>query len=97
MRTIPFTVGASVVGFDPEIYSPNQRPYPRAVITVGAAGIRFVLDGSEPTATYGHIGSTSQTITLENEQEVAGFRAIRSGGSDSECVITFTQKPQVNV
>ncbi len=51
----------------------------RAVITVETAQIRFRTDGTAPTAAVGHLLDAGDTVILESAEDIANFKAIRTG------------------
>ena len=50
----------------------------RLFITCSGGAIRYFLDGTTPTATYGEV--CSNEITYEFTEDVAGFKCIRQDG-----------------
>ena len=59
-----------------------------AYITVEDAAIRFTLDGTTPTATVGHLAQPGDSIELVDRTELAGFSAIRQGGTSGTIKVT---------
>lgn len=64
----------------------------KAVVQVLNASIRFKLNGDDPTSSTGFGESPGSTFTLDNEAEIIGFRAIRSGGSDAKIIVSYMRK-----
>jgi len=64
---------------------PNTNPT-SALLTVDGDALRVRLDGSNPTASIGHLVTY---IEIDSYEELKNFRAIRSGGSDSTLSITY--------
>src|SRR5689334_9772251 len=54
-----------------------------AVITVDTADIRFTVDGTAPTATTGHLLSPDDVLKLYSAEDIAAFRAIRTGSTNA--------------
>lgn len=52
-----------------------------AVITIDDADIRFTVDGTTPTSTTGHLCSVDDIIELNSNEDIASFRAIRTGSA----------------
>lgn len=61
----------------------------RAVVQVLSAGIRFKLNGDSPTSSTGFAESAGSSFTLDNEAEISGFKAIRSGGADAKLIVSY--------
>jgi hypothetical protein len=70
---------------------------PRMVfLSVNTNGIRYRLDGSDPTSTVGHVaaaaGGPSEAIVstgLLGERMILNFRMIRNGATDAEVAYTI--------
>ena len=75
-RSERLTVGATVI----ELTKAVRDGQTVAVISVESATIRTRVTGEEPTATAGKIIEAGDIIRLENEREIADFRAIRRDG-----------------
>lgn len=60
-----------------------------AEITVETADIRITTDGTPPTATFGHKVGTGDTIKLQSNEEIAAFRAIRTGSVSAVITATY--------
>ena len=63
-----------------------------AHITVHEQRVRYLYDGSTPTASFGHSGIVDEKIDLENRQKLTGFRIIREGGTDAKITVTYHLK-----
>jgi len=63
-----------------------------AFITVATTGTRMRIDGTDPTASLGHLFSDNSTFTLNTRQELLGARFIRSGSSDSTLSISYGRR-----
>ena len=63
---------------------------PKAVITVETAQIRFRIDGGVPTATVGHIADIGDQIELSSVEDIANFRAIRTGSVSAVISATYS-------
>lgn len=62
-----------------------------AEITVNTAPIRFTCDGTPPTSSVGHIVSPNDVITLDSNEDIAAFRAIRQGAISGEISVTYQE------
>lgn len=71
------TIDATVGGIALTGGTYGTRRY--AVITVDTADIRFTVDGTAPTTTTGHLCSPDDIIRLNSAEDIASFRAIRTG------------------
>lgn len=54
-----------------------------AEIDVEVASIRFTVDGTPPTATLGHLVNPNDIIRLTSAEDIAAFRAIRTGSTSA--------------
>tara|TARA_R110000824_G_scaffold28164_2_gene94859 strand:+ start:2591 stop:2896 length:306 start_codon:yes stop_codon:yes gene_type:complete len=82
------TVAASAIGFDATTATNNGIRPNAALITVETAEMRFTTDGTTPTTTVGHLADAGQVIELSDRTECEQFRAIRTGSSSSEIMVT---------
>jgi hypothetical protein len=74
---------------------PGIRPK-MVFLSVHTNGIRYRLDGSDPTTTVGHVaaaaGGPSEAIVatgLIGERLIVNFRMIRNGAADAEVAYTI--------
>jgi hypothetical protein len=67
-------------------YSNSQK----AVITVETAEIRFRVDGGVPTSTVGHIADEDDQIVLDSAEDIANFRAIRTGSTSATISVSYS-------
>ena len=52
---------------------------PLATITCEVAQVRFRIDGTNPTATEGHVLNPGDTLKLDSNEDIKAFRVIRTG------------------
>lgn len=52
-----------------------------AFCTVETSQIRFLYDGTTPTASVGHVANVGDAINLESYEELRNFKAIRTGAA----------------
>lgn len=71
------TVSTTAVGLD-EAY---RTIYNYALITVIDEAVRFWLDGTDPTASVGHVLADGSSLTLESAEELRNFRVIEVTGT----------------
>lgn len=84
------TVAATSVGLTATTYQPSTgQGACRAIITIEGANIRHRSDGTAPTATVGESGRAGTQITLENQQEIVDFRAIREKDTSATLRVAY--------
>ena len=84
------TVAGTAIGFTAGTFKPaSQPPATRAFLTLETAQVRYRYDGTDPTATEGHILDTTQTLAIEGAQSLLLFRAIRTGGTSGVLKVTY--------
>lgn len=64
----------------------------RALVTCGAANIRFTVDGTTPSTAVGHILYDSDEVKLTSREEIVGFRAIRDDSTDASLACSYGVK-----
>ena len=62
----------------------------KALITVETAQIRFRVDGGAPTSTVGHVADIDDQIELDSVEDIANFRAIRTGTTSATISVTYS-------
>lgn len=82
------TVSSTSLGFTSATYGAADYAH----IYVDTADIRFRLDGGTASTSNGIPSGVHDEIILENAAEIAGFRAIRDGGTDSTLVAHFGKR-----
>ena len=55
----------------------------------GVAGLRFRIDGVNPTAIEGHPLYGRDNVTISSMGDISKFRAIRAGGADVTIRVTY--------
>ncbi len=66
------------------------RPAFEAYLTLEATnGIRYRLDGTDPTSSEGHPIAGSGTVTITGTKNLQNLRMIRSGGADATVKVTY--------
>jgi hypothetical protein len=83
------TIDATVGGIALSGGTYGTRRY--AIITVEVAELRFTVDGTSPTSTVGHVASAPDVIELESNEEIAAFRAIRTGATSAKIYATYKE------
>jgi len=95
-KTIAFayesiTVSSSAVGFTSSVYKTSSHTAQVAFITCEDAQIRYRYDGTNPTASEGHILNSGDTLLIEGLTNIENFRAIRTGASDAKIRVTYEE------
>lgn len=80
------TIADTAIGLSPDKYGSAQR----AFITVNTASICFRVDGGTPEATKGHIVENGDTIELECAEDIANFKAIRTGSVSAVINVSYS-------
>ena len=62
----------------------------KAFITVETAQIRFTIDGTAPTTTVGHLLNIGDILELDSAEDIAAFRAIRTGATSGVIHCTYS-------
>ena len=61
-----------------------------AFITVEDAQLRWTIDGTAPTTTVGHVANPADIIDLVSAEDMAAFRAIRTGSTSAKLYCTYS-------
>lgn len=84
------TVSDSAVGFTAGTRQPTSALGAQAaLVTVETQPIRIRMDGTDPTATVGHLLQDTDALVITGPNNVIKFRAIRDGGSDATILVTY--------
>lgn len=88
------TVGAVAVGFTSSAITPSDAVQPmEAYVTVedaGGAGMRYRVDGTNPTAAEGHLLMDEDSIIVVGRSDISNFRAIRAGAASVTIRVTYS-------
>jgi len=68
---------------------PTNKFADEVFITVESQPVRYRLDGTNPTASEGHLVQPAGTIEIEGYENIAKFRAIRQGASSGTLRVTY--------
>lgn len=79
------TVTTSAIGLTPATYLDAIK----AEMTVERDAIRVQTDGTDPTATDGHVIWQGDVVTLEGTAEISKFRAYRANVVDAVLKVTY--------
>ena len=80
------TVADSAIGLTSGTYGTNVY----ALITCETAQIRFRIDGTNPTASEGHILNPGDILRLDSNADIAAFKAIRTGSVSGVIKATYS-------
>lgn len=58
-------------------------------ISVETNGIRYRIDGTDPTASEGHPVASGEAITITGYNNIRRLKMIRSGAADAAVKVTF--------
>lgn len=90
------TVADTAIGFTASIY--QQNAVNMVTCSAETAQMRFRVDGTDPSSTVGHLLEVGQWICIGNctglagspaFQQIASFKAIRTGGSSGTLFCTY--------
>ncbi len=88
------TVSNVAIGFTAGLLTPTTTvPIPlEASVSVeaGATGLRYRVDGVDPTAAEGHLLQDEDTVTVSGRADLTRFRAIRTGAVDATLRVTYS-------
>lgn len=60
-----------------------------AEISIETAHMRFTVDGTPPTSSYGHLVSPNDIIRLDSNEDIVAFRAIRTGAVSAVITVSY--------
>lgn len=80
------TVTTSAIGLTSATYLDAIK----AEITLERNAIRVMIDGTDPTATVGHVFLQGDVITLEGTAEISKFRAYRVDMVNADAILKVT-------
>ena len=81
------TVADSSIGLTASTYGQSRA----AFLTLETAQIRWTVDGTTPTTTVGHVANPNDTLTLKSSNQIARFRAIRTGGTSGTLKVSYAR------
>ena len=83
------TVTTAVKGLTAATYTSGGNTARRVIITVENAQIRYRYDGTDPTATVGHLLNPMDALTLIGTAAVKNFRVIQKGTTNGKISVTY--------
>lgn len=95
------TVGGGYSAFDDEVITVADSAIgltlgtyvdaTKAEMTLETAQIRVRKDGSDPTASVGHLVEVGDQINLYSASDIANFKAIRTGSTSGALTVTYSE------
>jgi hypothetical protein len=85
------TVSTTAIGITAGIIDGHNH----AVITSENADYRYRVDGTDPTASVGHLITAGTPLILEGSREVNNFRAIRDAAADVTLSVTIDTRSRL--
>ena len=79
------TVAATAIGFTAATI--GRANY--ALVTVETAPIRWRADGTDPTASVGHLVAAGDVIVLDEWRDLNNFMAIRTGDTSASISVSY--------
>lgn len=83
------TVAGTAIGCTAATYGSNNDSHIRAVLTLAGGVVRYRYDGSNPTASVGHLLHHGDTVVVEGIVNVKNFKAIRAGDVSGTLSVTY--------
>lgn len=84
-------VSDTVKALTPSKYKTSVHSATRAYITVEGASIRYRYDGTNPTSSEGHLVNPGEDIEILGYDNIANFKAIRTGSADATLRVTYEE------
>ena len=81
------TVAGTAIGLTSGTYGDAIK----AELTLEVAQIRVEKDGSDPTSSVGHVVDVGNTILLSSPNDIANFKAIRTGTTSGVLKVTYSK------
>ena len=85
------TVGVAAIGPTAAKVEGGGRPALRLLVTTETNSIRYRVDGTDPTATVGHLVAAPGSFEVTNPQDIRRFKMIRAS-ADATVNITFERE-----
>jgi len=92
-KLVPFdfeqiTVVATAIGLTASKLASSPKPK-KVIITAETAQFRYRIDGTDPTASVGHLVNPMDSIVLEGYSQLNNFKAIRKGSTSADIFVTY--------
>ena|SRR3990167_4279070 len=82
------TVADTAIGLTASKLASTPRPK-KVVITIETAQIRYRMDGTDPSATVGHLANPLDSIVLEGYSQLNGTKFIRKGSTSATISVSY--------
>ena len=82
------TIAGTAIGLTVSKLTSTPRPK-KVYITFETAQSRFRYDGTDPSATVGHLLVPTQSLILEGYSQMNNFKAIRTGATSATAQVTY--------
>ena len=82
------TVSTTAIGFTVA----NLTNSTDVVVRINDQDLRFRTDGTDPTAASGWTSEPGDLYVITTTEEAAAFKAIRTGGTDSEIDVMYLRR-----
>lgn len=83
------TVADTAIGCTAATYASNNDSHIRSVMTLAGGVVRYRYDGSNPTASVGHLLHHGDTVVVEGLVNTSNFRVIRAGDTSGTLSVTY--------
>ena len=82
------TVADTAIGLTSAKLTADPRPK-KVVITCETAQLRYRIDGTDPSATVGHLINPLDSLVLEGYSQLNNFKAIRKGSTSATIFCSY--------
>ena len=82
-------VSDTAVGFTGATWRQGEHSHIRAIVTNSGGVIRYRYDGSNPSATVGHLLVHGDMLIIEGSVNINQFRAVKAGTNAGTLSVTF--------
>jgi hypothetical protein len=83
------TVSTAAIGFTHAKWGVGQHEHVRAVVTNAGGVVRYRYDGSDPSATVGHLFGHGDMLIVESSVNFVQFKAIAAGTNAGILSVTY--------
>lgn len=87
------TVAAVAIGLTAATYAPaSGENAEEAFITLALGTLRYRYDGTDPSATVGHVLTDGGSIVLKGQNQMSQFKAIRTTATSGVLSVTYERE-----
>ena len=87
-ESISVSSSTTAVGFTASNITPAFQPT-RVIITVEDGQIRYRYDGTDPTATVGHLMNSMDALVLKGKKNIEAMKFIRKTTTNATIMVTY--------